>query len=82
MAYFDDYDYLDISWQEHDNATNSNRPIVTVNKDWIWPNYVLYLDNNNEIIFEKSIPSVDYKLKDYVLINGEEVTIINNEDRE
>lgn len=78
MAYFKDYHYLNINSKVYNHLLKTNRPIVTVNKNWIWPNYILQLDNDNIIRFETSVPPKDYMFDDYVLINTESVRVVNN----
>ena len=80
MTYFRNLSHLDLSKYEYDKQTNRLRPVVIANKNWIWPNYLMYLDNNNIIRFEmyNIPPNKKYIFDDYILINTEIVNVILN----
>lgn len=80
MVYFKNSGGLDLSKFQYDRKRNFMRPVVLANRNWIWPNYIMYLNNNNIVRFENYNPS-DYKgyvFNDYVLVDIEYVNIVEN----
>ena len=80
MSYFRNLNKLDLSKYEYNEQTKSLRPVVLANRNWIWPNYIMYLRNDNIVRFEDYNPSKyeGYVFNDYVLVDIEYVNIVEN----
>lgn len=70
MTYFNDYDWLNVSESAYNAQTGKNRPIIVINKNWLFPSYLLYLKNNAIIRFEKEIPPANknFIFDDYIIL--------------
>ena len=83
MMYFRNSNNLDLSKFEYDEQTKTLKPLVIANRNWIWPNYIMYLNNENIVRFEDDISQMNenYIFKDYLLIDVEKFSIIENGKR-
>ena len=77
ISFFKDFEYFNIN-KDVNRKDGSKRPVVIANRNWIWPNYIVNLDNDTIIRFEDNVPPKNYVFKDYVLINTEDVSVVRN----
>ena len=81
VTYFKDYDWLNVSESVYNPKTGKNRPIVIINKNWLFPSYLLYFKNDDIIRFEREIPYANkfFIFDDYVILilNDTDAQIIN-----
>lgn len=83
MIYFKNTEGLDVSRYQYDKKKHILRPMVIAGKNWLWPNYVMYLNNENIVRFEENLSQLyhNYIFKDFILINTEDVYIISDGKR-